>query len=593
MAGLSHLQYWLDAVSTATYLINRMPSSKLSNMSPYEIIFHSSLAYSSFKVFGCQCFSWLRPYTSNKLQPRSTICVFLGYHPSLKGYRCRDLARGKIHISRHVIFHEDIFPFATAQPPSNSPSRSVNTVAPAPCPTSPPPSIFLSFVVPLSLPTSPAAPTPLSEPPAVQSQPIQPSDPNPSSLVLIHSIFMDLPSVPPSSFSHSSPTNVHPMLTRSKTSCLVATSSSSFTDIEPSTYQQALTSPIWYAAMLDEYHALLGQGTWSLVPIPSAKTAICCKWVFRIKRNSDGTIARYKASYCDNSLFIKKTSNDILILLVYVDDILLTGNSFLLLQDLIGQMHASFAVKELGNVSYFLGVSIQIVGANYFLSQQKYASEILLKAGMTSCKPCNLPILVRLAVILASSLLFAQSQLYKSLVGALQYLTITRPDLSLVVNQACQHMHDPTNGHFAFAKRILRFVKGSLSHGLTFTPSSFELQVFSDSNWAGDHLDRRSTSGYCIYLGSNLISWSAKKQSTISRSSTEVAAKKVVLKYVPSVDQIADIFTKPLSSSRFQFLKTKLLATSSAISLQGTDNITTIEPTEPQHLELHQQLKPQ
>ncbi|XP_028071844.1 uncharacterized protein LOC114274171 [Camellia sinensis] len=108
-----------------------------------------------------------------------------------------------------------------------------------------------------------------------------------------------------------------------------------------------------------------------------------------------------------------------------------------------------------------------------------------------------------------------------NIVGALQYLTITRPELSYAVNQACQFMHSPTVGHFSSVKRILRYVKGTLAHGLHFTPSHFGLQAYSDSNWAGDPADRRSTSGYCVYLGNNLVSWSSKKQSTVSRSSTE------------------------------------------------------------------------
>lgn len=95
--------------------------------------------------------------------------------------------------------------------------------------------------------------------------------------------------------------------------------------------------------------------------------------------------------------------------------------------------------------------------------------------------------------------------------GALRYLTITRPNLAFVVNQACQHMSTPTIAHFTSVKRLLRYVKGSLDHGLFFSPGSFTLQAFSDSAWAGDAIDRRSTSNFCIFLGNNLISWSAKK----------------------------------------------------------------------------------
>ncbi|XP_028097668.1 uncharacterized protein LOC114297432 [Camellia sinensis] len=342
-------------------------------------------------------------------------------------------------------------------------------------------------------------------------------------------------------------------------------------------------------------------------------------------------------SHYDNSLFIHKTSTTITVLLMYVDDILLIGNSPSHLQALIHQMHSAFAMQESGDLSYFLGISIQAMGDTYFLSQSKYASEILLKAGMTSCKPCPTPMSMKPVDTLAANLPFHQPQLYRSLVGALQYLTLTRPDFSFAVNQACQYMHAPTNAYFALLKPILRFVQVSLSHGLTFCPSSFELQVFSDSNWTGDTIDHKSTSGYCVFLGSNLISWSAKKQPTVSRSSTEVeyrslahataelswlqmllhdlslplvttplllcdnlsaialasnhvfhtgskhievdchfirdkiASKKLLLHYIPSAEQITDVFTKPLSVARFQYLQSKLLVTSPPISLQGDD----------------------
>ncbi|XP_028119274.1 uncharacterized protein LOC114316791 [Camellia sinensis] len=135
---------------------------------------------------------------------------------------------------------------------------------------------------------------------------------------------------------------------------------------------------------------------------------------------------------------------------------------------------------------------------------------------MTSCKPCPTPMSMKPVLTPAANLPFNQPQLYRSLIGALQYLTLTLLDLSLAVNQACQYMHEPTNAHFALLKRILRFVQGSLSHGLSFCPSSFELQAFSDSNWAGDSVDCKSTSGYCVFLDSNIMSWSAKKQPTVS-----------------------------------------------------------------------------
>ncbi|XP_028092106.1 uncharacterized protein LOC114292365 [Camellia sinensis] len=143
---------------------------------------------------------------------------------------------------------------------------------------------------------------------------------------------------------------------------------------------------------------------------------------------------------------------------------------------------------------------------------EEYAQEIIHKAGLDDCKPCPSPIYVKPGLSTSSDLLFSNLSLCRTLVRALQYLTITHPDLSLAVNQACQHMHAHTNGDFFAIKQLIRFVKGTLTHGLTYTLGIFDVHAFSDSNWAGDTVDRKSTFGYCIFLGSNLVSWSAKNR---------------------------------------------------------------------------------
>lgn len=156
-----------------------------------------------------------------------------------------------------------------------------------------------------------------------------------------------------------------------------------------------------------------------------------------------------------------------------------------------------------------------------FLSQQKYAIELLAKAGMSNCKPSKTPLPIKPIASPTDHLPFSHLSHYRTFVGGLQYLTITRPDIAFAENQACQHMHAPTNAHFASVKCLVLFIQGTLHYGLTFSPGSFELHAFSDSDWAGDASDRRSTTGFCIFWGNNLVSWAAKKQPTVSRSSSE------------------------------------------------------------------------
>ncbi|KAM2632204.1 hypothetical protein EV1_022966 [Malus domestica] len=482
--------------------------------------------------------------------------------------------------------------------------------------------------------------------------------------------------------------------------------------------------------MQNKFNALQSTGTWVFVPPTSSQNVVGCKWVFRLKKNPDGSIERYKArlvakgfhqqegldyhetfipvakpvtirilltfaiqfnwflhqldisnaflhgdlkedvfmvqppgfqdpslpnhvcqlkkslyglkqaprawfdklfqalqslgftqSSSDASLFVLQVPS-LVIVLVYVDDILISGPNVSLCKRVIQQLSTLFPVKDLGPLHYFLGLEVHRTTNSLFLHQGKYLIDLLHKTNMDGAKPCSTPL--SSSKLDHSGVLLPNPTEYRFIVGALQYLTWTRPDISFAVNQVCQFMHAPTVTHMQAAKRILRFLKGTVSHGLLFKQSPLHLSAYSDADWAGCPFDRRSTSGFCVFLGSNLISWCAKKQTTVARSSTEaeyrslahtaaeltwvckvlknfgfplsatptlwcdnisaislasnpifhartkhveidyhyirelVLANLVKVQYVFSKDQVADIHTKSLSKSRFQFLQSKL-----------------------------------
>jgi histone deacetylase 1/2 len=738
--------YWVDAFQTALYLINRLPTRVLQYLSPYEKLFHKSPSYDTLRVFGCACFPYLRPYNTNKLQFRSKRCVFLGYSLNHQGYRCLDQSTGRIYLSRHVIFDELSFPFQETINTLSAETASLDFHSPLETVTEPLPHIPLAFT------TSPDPPT--QNPPNVPITSI-----TPSTNILITPPIITEPTQPNTTIPNpiitetSSPTtNPHPMVTRSRAGVskpnpkYALTVTYDPTLLEPTCYTQAAKSEEWRKAMGAEFNALQQSGTWSLVQPTSDMNILPNKWVFKIKKHSDGTIERYKArlvangfhqqegidytetfspvvkhstiriilalavnhkwpirqldvqnaflhgilseevymrqpsgfidpnypnhvcklhkslyglkqaprqwftrfsdyleelgfceSKADYSLFTFQKGDLLIILLIYVDDILITGTSSSYIFSLIQNLGRLFSMKDLGPLHYFLGLEAVYSTTGLHLTQTKYTMDLLFRTKFQDVKPISSPANAGKKLSLYDGDPLSDPTEFRSVVGALQYLTLTRPDICFAVNQVCQFLHQPTTHHWTAVKRILRYLKDTPDHGLFYQPGSLLLEAYSDADYAGCPDDRHSTGGYCVYLGHNPISWSAKKQRTVSRSSTEaeyrqlaytaaelswirslfkdlgirlstpriwcdnissislasnpvfhartkhlevdyhyvrdkVVRKELEVCYLSTTDQVADIFTKGLSKSRFLLLTNKLMVRSRPISLRGCDN---------------------
>jgi hypothetical protein len=200
-------------------------------------------------------------------------------------------------------------------------------------------------------------------------------------------------------------------------------------------------------------------------------------------------------STTDTSLFLLQRPEVTMYVLVYVDDIILVSSSVTAADRLVSSLSVAFAVKDLGKLHYFLGLEVTHDDTGLSLTQKKYSHDLLRRAGMLMCKTTTTPMSSseQLTSVDGTLLSSEDATEYRSLVGGLQYLTITRPDISYAVNRVCQYLHSPRDAHMTAVKRILRYIRHAVSYGLRLCASSSTLlAAFSDADWAGNPDDRRS-----------------------------------------------------------------------------------------------------
>ncbi|CAL9015395.1 unnamed protein product, partial [Prunus brigantina] len=377
------------------------------------------------------------------LQARTTLCVFLGYLMGYKGILCFNMSTAKLLVSRDVVHDEGLFPFKQGVLVLGSSSSSVASTSSAP----------ISVVLPIL--SHADIPPPLSDTPATPP-------------VSIASVLDS------SSASDISPTHHHSMQTRSKSG---VTKRKDFADYEcyhtsflampeldePSSYRVARYSPEWIIAMQEEISALNTRGTWTPVPPPPGVNIVGSKWIYKVKRNSDGSVSRYKARLVAQGFSqtrgfdYSKTFSPV----VRHTTVRLILSLAAMHGWQLRQLDFVFEMKDMGRLTYFLGLRISYPSTgSIFVSRQKYAKELLAKAGMTTCKACSTP---------------------------------CKPHTQVLRSK----------------------------YGITFSPGDMHLHAYSDADRAGDPSTRRSTTGFVVFIGSNPVSWQSKKQGSVSRSSTE------------------------------------------------------------------------
>ncbi|RVW38069.1 Retrovirus-related Pol polyprotein from transposon RE2 [Vitis vinifera] len=492
-------------------------------------------------------------YLNDKLSARATKCIFLGYSRLQKGYRCYSSETHRYFLSANVTFFEDSPFFSTSE------SLPVSEVLPLP------------IISPLDvMPSRPlqvyhrrhrvTVPPSLAEVPA-DSLPIPSASPAPA---LPPSADLPIALRKDNRFTR----NPHPIYNflsyhRLFSPYFAFVSTISSVSLPKST-PEALSYPGWRQAMVDEMAALHSNGTWDLVVLPSGKSTVGCRWVYTVKIGPDGQVDRlkvrlvakgytqvYGSDYGVTFSPVAKIASVRLLLSmaamrswplyqldiknaflhgdlaeeVYMEqppDFVAQGESSLVCR----LRHSLYGLKQSPR-AWDGDSSIQFRCGSF---PKEVCLDILEETNMLDCKPVDTPMDPNVKLIPRQGEPLGDPGRYRRLVGKLNYLTITHPDISFPVSVVSQFLQSPCDSHWDVVIRILRYIKSTPGQGVLYENKGHTQVIgYTDADWAGSPTDRRFTSEYCVFIGGNLISWKSKKQDVVARSSAKAEYRAMAL----------------------------------------------------------------